>query len=182
MNPELLLAKYFTAEALPIILEHSRHVAGKAVELARRSSNHLDIDFIVEAAMLHDIGVSQTDSPGLHCTGQAPYLSHGVLGREILEAEGFPLHALVCERHIGVGLTIEDIISQRLPLPLRDMTPKSPEERIIAFADLFFSKKLNMLSTEKSLKQIREGLALFGATKVAILDEWVKEFAPQKSL
>ena len=28
---------------------------------------------------------------------------------EILEAEGLPLHALVCERHIGVGLSVRDI-------------------------------------------------------------------------
>lgn len=166
------------------MLEHSRNVAAKAVQVAKQSilADNLDIDFIKEAALLHDIGVSRTSAPDLYCTGSAPYITHGVLGRNILEKEGLPRHALVCERHIGVGLTVEDIIRQKLPLPLRDMTPETPEERIVAFADLFFSKKHGMLSVEKSLEQIRHGLAGFGPEKVAIFNEWLKEFSGEKSL
>ena len=184
MVPEKLLANYFSSEALPIILEHCRHVTSKAVQVARNCplAGTLDISFIKEAAMLHDIGVSLTDSPGLHCSGSAPYITHGVLGREILENEGFPRHALVSERHIGVGLTVEDIIRQKMPLPLRDMTLQTPEEKIVAYADLFFSKRPGMLSMEKTVEQIRAGLSGFGGDKVAIFDEWVKEFSGEKSL
>lgn len=184
MDPEALLAKYFTSAALPTILEHSRNVAAKAVRVASRCplASTLDINFINEAALLHDIGVSMTNSPGLHCSGSAPYITHGVLGRTILEKEGLPRHALVCERHIGVGLTVEDIIRQKLPLPLRDMIPESSEERIVAFADLFFSKKPGMLATEKSLEQIREGLAVFSADKVSIFADWLREFGGESSL
>ena len=38
-----------------------------------------------------------------------------IWGAEILRAEGFPQHALVCERHTGAGLSLEDIIAQQLP-------------------------------------------------------------------
>jgi len=179
MNPESLLTKYFTPLALAIILEHSRNVARKALEIAGNSplAAHLDTAFIEEAALLHDIGVSQTDAPGLDCHGSEPYIRHGILGRAILEKEGLPRHALVCERHIGVGLTIADIRQQNLPLPLRDMVPVSEEERVVAAADLFYSKKKTTLSVEKSIEQVRLDLARFGTEKVAIFERWIEEFA-----
>ena len=178
MNPETLLAKYFSSLALPIILEHSRNVARKALQIALNSpaAATLDMVFIEEAALLHDIGVSQTDAPGLGCHGTEPYIRHGILGREILEKEGLPRHALVCERHIGVGLTVADIVRQNLPLPRRDMLPASPEERIVASADLFYSKKKSALSVEKSVDQIRTELGKFGADKVAVFEGWLEEF------
>jgi uncharacterized protein len=179
MNPEQLLAKYFTPEALPLFLEHSRHVARKALSIATGSpfAGSVDMTFIHEAAMLHDIGVSQTRAPDLGCHGTEPYIRHGVLGRELLEKEGLPHHALVCERHIGVGLTIDDIIRQDLPLPHRDMVPVTYEEQIIALADLFFSKNLNALAVEKSIDRIRAELAKFGEGKVAIFDGWLEEYS-----
>jgi len=182
MNPETLLAKYFTPEALPLILTHSRLVAHKALITAGNypGAATLDIGFIEEAALLHDIGVAKTDAPGLGCHGTEPYIRHGVIGREILESEGLPRHALVCERHIGVGLSAEDIRKQGLPLPLRDMTPESIEEKIIAFADLFYSKRPASLTVEKPLAQVRQELAKFGREKVDIFEEWLKEFSAEK--
>jgi len=182
MNPEELLAKYFTAEALPLFLTHSRLVAGKAVRTAENHPDreNLDLTFVREAAMLHDIGVALTAAPGLMCYGNAPYILHGIIGREILEREGLPHHALVCERHIGVGLTVADIKGQNLPLPLRDMVPVTTEEKIVAYADLFFSKKPDILTVEKPVEQVRRELARFGERKLAILDEWMAEFTGKK--
>ncbi|NVN98030.1 MAG: HDIG domain-containing protein [Geobacteraceae bacterium] len=179
MNPEALLSEHFSSLALPIILEHSRFVANKALQIARNapSAGSLDLVFIEEAALLHDIGVSLTDAPSLDCHGLEPYICHGVLGRALLEKAGLPRHALVCERHIGVGLTVEDIISQNLPLPHRDMLPLAPEEKIIALADLFYSKKKRSLSTEKTVEQIRDDLAKFSENKVRIFNDWLNEFA-----
>ena len=34
--------------------------------------------------MLHDIGIFQTDAPGIHCFGSQPYICHGRLGAELL--------------------------------------------------------------------------------------------------
>ena len=181
MNPFALLAKHFGANrpGLDIVYRHSQMVADKALALARGSrSRGLDLEFIVQAALLHDIGVSRVYAPMLHCFGKAPYICHGIIGREIMEAEGFPRHALVCERHIGVGLSLEDIAAQRLPLPDREMSPVTTAERIVALADLFFSKKGGDLEREKSLAQVKGDLLKFGPGKVAIFEGWLQEFLP----
>ena len=93
-----------------------------------------------EAAMLHDIGIFLTHAPSLGCNGPHPYLKHGHLGCKLLEKEGLPKHALVCERHVGVGITRKDVLDHKLPLPAKDMLPLSLEEKIICYADKFFSK------------------------------------------
>jgi uncharacterized protein len=115
-------------------------------------------------------------SPKLGCHGIEPYIRHGIIGREILEDEGLPLHALVCERHIGVGLTAEDVRAQGLPLPARDMAPLSLEEKIVCFADLFYSKNPENIGSEKTIAKIRSNLARFGDNKVGIFDGWLKDF------
>lgn len=181
MNPLALLEKHFGANrvALDIVYRHSQMVADKALAIARGArSQGLDLAFIEQAALLHDIGVARVYAPQLHCLGQAPYICHGIIGREILEAEGFPLHALVCERHIGVGLSVSDIASQGLPLPDREMSPVSTAERIVALADLFFSKKGGDLEREKSLSQVRGDLLKFGPNKVIIFETWLRELLP----
>lgn len=180
MKAVALLKKYYTDPyALAIILEHSRLVAAKALKVADAlGAGKADCRFIEEAALLHDIGVCRTASSRLGCHGDEPYIRHGIIGREILEAEGLPLHGMVCERHIGVGLTIADILAQGLPLPERDMSPRSLEERIISFADLFFSKKPGLVGVEKSPEQVRSNLGQFGEHKVGIFDRWLREFLP----
>jgi uncharacterized protein len=135
-----------------------------------------DCRFVEEAALLHDIGVCRIHAPKLGLHGEHPYIMHGIIGREILENEGFPLHALVCERHIGVGLTVADIISQELPLPHRDMTPLSLSEQIISFADLFYSKSPGKITLQKSPERVRDKLAGFGDGKVQIFDRWMECF------
>lgn len=180
MNPIALLEKQFSGNkaALDIVYRHSRMVADKALAIARCASDSSQMDhrFLEEAALLHDIGVSGIHSPKLHCFGSAPYICHGIIGRQILEAAGLPRHALVCERHIGVGLTVQDIALQRLPLPEREMSPVTSCERIVALADLFYSKKEGELDREKSVTQVRSDLLKFGAEKVAIFDSWLSYF------
>lgn len=172
-----LLARYLESKPFEIVLEHSRHVADLALEVADRLALTGDVLlFIEEAALLHDIGVCQVHAPGLGLHGIHPYIMHGVLGRAILDKEGYPLHALVCERHTGVGLTREEIIRQRLPLPHRDMCPQSLSERIICFADLFYSKKPGRLGERKSVTQVRKKLLPFGEEKVAVFDAWLSQF------
>lgn len=178
MNAEALLERYFTNPAsLEIVLRHSRLVAAKALRIAERLDRpEIDRKFIEEAALLHDIGVCRIAAPDIGCFGTDPYIRHGIIGREILESEGFTRHAMACERHIGVGLTVEDIRAQGLPLPERDMSPRSIEERIVCFADLFFSKKPGYVHIEKSSDDVRRKLARFGEEKARIFEEWIKEF------
>ncbi|MDO9081633.1 MAG: HD domain-containing protein [Desulfuromonadales bacterium] len=181
MNPWFLLEKYYPPgdPAREILFAHSRAVAAKALAVARRlpPSEIIDLSFVEEAALLHDIGIRFVHAPAIGGHGDLPYLAHGYKGRELLEAEGWPRHALVCERHIGVGLSATSILAQHLPVPLRDMIPETREETIITYADLFFSKKEQELSREKSLEQVRRGVAGFGAENLAIFERWHALFA-----
>lgn len=143
MNPQEIIDRYFEpgSEAHEIYMTHVRQVADFAFEIAQKHSlSDERLKFIEEAALLHDIGISQVHAPSIDCFGEHEYIEHGYLGREILEREGFSEHALVCERHTGAGLTIQDIVEQKLPLPKRDMRPVSIEEKIICYADSFYSK------------------------------------------
>jgi uncharacterized protein len=160
-----LLRKYSKSEEdFKGILSHSRDVMKIAVDIAK-NVKEVDLDFVKTAALLHDIGR----------TGFAPgsknALRHGIFGGEILRKEGLPEYALVCERHLGAGISKEDIIEQGLDLPLRDYLPVSKEEKIIAHADNLiikyrratvdeaverFSKELGKKAGEKVRKLAKE--------------------------
>lgn len=128
-----------------ILLTHSRAVASLADAIAATHPElRPDAQFVHEAAMLHDIGIVMTDAPSIDCHGSLPYICHGVQGRILLDAHNMPRHALVCERHTGSGLSLDYIISANLPLPHRDMTPQSIEEKIVCYADKFYSKSKNL--------------------------------------
>ena len=92
----------------------------------------------------------------------------------MLRSQGMERHALVCERHTGTGLTLQQIIEQGLPLPHRDMQPVSIEEQIICFADKFFSK--TRLDTEKTVEQARRSLEKFGTEGLKKFDAWCGMF------
>jgi uncharacterized protein len=179
MNPVDIINEFYAPGSLShdILIVHCSAVAAKALSVAGCVS-HLnpDLEFIKEAAMLHDIGIFMTDAPAIGCKGQHRYVCHGVLGRKLMEDKGLPSHALVCERHVGVGLTIEEIKSRNLPLPLRDMTPFSLEEQIVCYADKFFSKKNSNNGKEMSLDQVIKDLEKYGSDKVQRFMDWVKFF------
>lgn len=144
-----------------ILLTHSRSVADKALWIADRHPElNLDRRFLEEAALIHDIGVFLTDAPGIHCFGTHPYICHGYLGSELLRREGYPRHALVCERHTGAGISLDGILARQLPLPHRDMLPVSLEEQVICFADKFFSK--THLDREKSVEKALKSISAYG--------------------
>ena len=124
MNALAIINKYYSEEneLKHILLTHSRSVADKALQIAvKHPELHLDTGFLEEAALLHDIGIFMTDASGIQCFGTHPYICHGYLGSELLMKEGYPRHALVCERHTGAGMSLQSIIEQDLPIPHRDM-------------------------------------------------------------
>lgn len=178
MDPLALIARYYASlpGAHALLLRHSEMVARKALLIARIVA-HLapDKDFIREAALLHDIGIFMTHVPSLGCHGDRPYLCHGYLGRELLEREGLPRHALVAERHVGAGITASEIQARALPLPARDMVPQSVEEKIICYADKFFSKE-GAPEAEKPLAVVRAMVRGYGPDKLRVFDGWVELF------
>jgi uncharacterized protein len=178
MDPLQVILKYYKprSKAYNILVTHCRVVAEKALKIAEKHKELMaDSNFIQEAASMHDIGIFKTNSPQLFCYGEYPYLCHGYLGSELLVSEGYPEHALVCERHIGVGITTEEIISNNLPLPLRDYVPLSVEEQIICFADTFFSKSDDLMR-EKSVDEVRKSIKRFGTTHLTRFNEWCEIF------
>lgn len=179
MDALKIIKKYYKedSELYNLLILHSQAVVKKALEIAKNVPElKPDLDFIEEAAMLHDIGIFLTNAPELDCFGEKPYICHGYLGGEILEEEGFLRHALVCERHTGMGISINDIRKEKLPLPLRDMIPISVEEKIICLADKFFSKNKTGLVKEKSLSEIRSSHQKFGEEKLEAFNKLLKEF------
>ena len=179
MDPVELIASHYKghSKAHRILLSHSEKVADKALAAAGRVPGlEPDLEFIRQAALLHDIGILFTATSQLGCYGNHPYVCHGVLGRALLEAEGLKRHALVCERHVGVGITREDIRLQRLPLPARDMRPVTIEEQIICYADKFFSKNGAGAHKEKTVSEILQKLASYGEEKVERFKQWLDMF------
>lgn len=163
MDYNLIIHKYYSnnPELLQILLKHSKAVADKALAIAEAHPElRLDRQFIMEAAMVHDIGIIKTDAPDIQCFGTEPYIRHGVLGAEMLRAEGYPRHARVCERHTGAGLSLKEIEEQRLPLPHEDLLPETLEEKVICYADKFFSK--TKLEREKTLAEAERSVAKHG--------------------
>lgn len=172
-----IIDKYYPEdnELKRILMVHSRKVADKSLEVAKKHPElHLDIEFLEEAAMLHDLGIFLTNAPGIQCFGTEPYICHGSIGAEILRKEGWPCHALVCERHTGAGLTLKQIEEQNLPVPHRELLPVSMEEQVICYADKFFSK--TRLEREKTVEQAMKSLAKFGEEGLSRFRHWVEMF------
>lgn len=177
MDYQKIIDKYYAEdnELKHILMIHSRKVADKALEIVDKHPEfNADRQFVEEAAMLHDIGIFLTDAAGIQCFGDKPYICHGTLGAELIRREGYPLHALVCERHTGTGLSIEDIERQQLPIPHRNLMPVSIEEQIICFADKFYSK--TKLDKEKTLEAARNSIAKFGEESTSRFDKWAEMF------
>lgn len=181
-----IIDKYYPSDdnLRRLLLHHSRQVAMRALAIAKcHPELGADVDFLEDAAMLHDIGILLTDAPGIYCTGTEPYLLHGRLGAEMLrrEAEARPAErdlclalARVCERHTGTGLTAQNIRDQHLPLPEEDFLPETIEEQLVCYADKFYSK--SHPERERSVEQTAQSLEKFGHEGVEKFLKWSEMF------
>lgn len=177
MDYQKIIDKYYPEEneLRHILLTHSQSVAHKALQIVSfHPEFELDEKFIEEAAMLHDIGIIRCYAPSIQCFGTNPYICHGRLGAEILRAEGFPDHARVCERHTGAGLSKDDIVRQSLPLPHEDFQPETMAEKLICYADKFYSK--TRLDKEKTFEEAEKSIAKFGDEGLTRFRNWRKIF------
>jgi uncharacterized protein len=177
MEPLRIIEKYYDtqSEVFHILVTHSRSVAAKALSIAdAHPEMKLDRTFIEEAALLHDIGILFCDAPDIDCHGTYEYICHGYLGAELLRKEGYPRHALVCERHTGTGISLQMIRERHLPLPDKDFLPVSQEEQLICFADKFFSK--TKLDKEKSISKVQKSLSRHGEETLLRFNDWCKLF------
>jgi uncharacterized protein len=129
-----------SSAAFGLVYPHCVIVCGIAEQLLARSDLGLDAELVRAGCLLHDIGVYRLyDASGQRLV--ADYLRHGLLGHELLLAEGFP--EVICRFascHTGMGLSREDVIRQGLPLPVADYLAESGEEQLVMYADKFHSK------------------------------------------
>jgi uncharacterized protein len=131
-----------TPGALDLVHTHCVIVCAIAEQLCSRPGPGLDVDVDLARAgsLLHDIGVYRLyDDAGI--LDQANYIRHGVLGYELLRAEGLP--EAICRfasHHIGVGISRDDVLAQQLPIPAADYLADTGEERLVMYADNFHSK------------------------------------------
>jgi uncharacterized protein len=180
MSPVDILKEFYQPNSplYALLVDHSRQVADKALAIAS-GLDHLspDLDFIERAAMLHDIGIIKTRAPSLGCTGDSPYVSHGYLGREMLDGLGMdPAYGLVAERHTGAGITKENIVNAGLPLPPRDMVPLTLEEKIICSADKYFSKSPKKKGVVMTRDRIIQELETIDPGHARRFRRWAGEF------
>mgnify|MGYP006281487681 CR=1 FL=1 len=180
MEPLQIIEKFYPpgSDTHTILVNHSRQVAKKSLEIARSLARpDLDLDFIEQAAMLHDIGIFMTASPVIGCTGDAPYICHGYLGRKLLDKEGLdPVYGLVAERHTGAGISLDTIIRHNLPLPRRDMVPGTLEEKIICCADKFFSKTPEKHNQKRTVPDIIAELSFLDSEHAGRFARWAAAF------
>lgn len=177
MDTSLIINKYYNdnPKLKDILVCHSRSVTERCLQIAAvHPELNIDLDFVKEAAMLHDIGILRTDAPGIFCFGDQPYICHGYLGAEILRAEGFPRHARVCERHTGAGLTRDEIIRQHVPVPVQDYLPETIEEQLICYADKFYSK--SHLNREKTAEHALKSISKYGEDGARRFKHWMEIF------
>ena len=104
-------------------IAHSVKVAEKALEIAARTHQDLDFEFIGRGALFHDLGKSKTHA-----------IEHGRIGAEMGKELGLPdALTAVMEKHIRGGLSNEEALE--LNLPVKDYALQTLEERIIIYAD-----------------------------------------------
>ena len=157
-----------TAKALDLVHTHCLIVCGIAEQLHSRSGRQPGDRHRHRpgaGALLHDVGVYRLYDEAGNLDG-ANYIRHGILGYELLQEEGLP--EVICRfasHHTGVGLTRDDVIAQRLPLPPADYQAETGEERLVMYADKFHSKKTPpvLLTAPAYAARVRR----FGAEKVA---------------
>ncbi len=206
MNPYDIIYHFYPQDTplRRLLILHSEKVRDKAFEIlgaARRvnpSAELMAVDeqIVNQGALLHDIGIGRTNAPGILCEGNEPYICHGTIGAEMLrdlvdnashsqdsrlshlnaESERLELLARICERHTGAGLTIQDIVSQNLPIvPIRDLVPETLEEKLVCLADKFYSKSGDP-AKEKSLERVKRSMMKFGADSIARFEDLCSTF------
>ena len=163
MDYQAIIDKYYPAddELRRVLLLHSRQVADRCLLIVKKHKElPVDVQFLEEAAMLHDIGIYQCDAPSIHCHGTEPYIKHGPIGGDLLSQEGYPRHARVAERHTGTGLP--------------GFEPETLEEQIVCYADKFYSK--SKPDHVRTVAETAQSLEKFGHEGVLKFLSWAEKF------
>ena len=131
------------------VLAHARAVEGLALAMCDRAELAglwVDRDVVQQGALLHDIGRSVTQD-----------VRHASLGAELLRQERWPEHVInAVERHTGAGIDAAEAAA--LGLPVKDYTPQTLEEKIVAHADNLHTGDKRLTLAELRAKYEAKGL------------------------
>ena len=104
-------------------LGHSLAVAERALDIAGRTGEDLDMNFIARGALFHDLGKVRTHG-----------IEHGEIGAALGAELGLPEEIqAIMKKHIRGGMTRAEALERGLPDI--DYTLHRLEERIIIYAD-----------------------------------------------
>lgn len=145
-----------------LVFTHCQIVKDISEQLIKKNNLTINKKLVIAGSLLHDIGVYKLiNKEGV--VDEINYIRHGVEGHYILSQEGFSEElCLIAERHTGVGISRNDVIKQKLNLPVRDYLALTLEEKIIMYADKFHSKSLHFNSLNTCSSYIKR----FGQNKV----------------
>lgn len=134
------------------VLGHCRCVEALADAMATCAEHEgLSVDRAVvrQGALLHDVGRSVTQD-----------VRHASEGADLLRRDGpgawDPRVVLCVERHTGAGIDADE--AKALGLPVRDYTPRTLEEKIVAHADNLYSGDKRLTLEQLEAKYAAKGL------------------------
>lgn len=104
-------------------VQHSLEVARKSLEISSRVKIPVNRQLLARGAIFHDLGKSKTYG-----------MEHGEIGAKMAEVLGLEEAIVqIIRKHIRGGLTEAE--ARELGLPIRDYTLRTPEEKIVIYAD-----------------------------------------------
>lgn len=104
-------------------VSHSIEVARKALEISSRVGIPVDRKLIISGAVYHDLGKSKTYG-----------MEHGEIGAQMAQELNLGDEIIrIILKHIRGGLTEPEAVE--LGLPIRDYKLRTPEEKIVIYAD-----------------------------------------------
>ena len=153
-----------------LLLTHSRQVKDTALEVCYRHPElKADVEIVEAGAMLHDIGIIRCNAPDIYCYGTEPYIKHGIIGSGMIaqyfqdkKEDDILMEKLmrICARHTGTGLPGQE--------------PETIEEKIVCYADKFFSK--THPEKKKTYQAAVHSLEKFGQEGLIIFSQWHEKF------
>lgn len=118
-------------------------LADAMCDCAEDAGLEVDRAVVRQGALLHDVGRSLTQD-----------VRHASVGAELLRRDGAGAWdervVLAVERHTGAGIDAQE--AKALGLPVKDYTPRSLEERIVAHADNLYSGETRLTLAELGAK------------------------------
>lgn len=165
-----------TQEVFNLVFGHCQIVWEIAQQLIDKNQLKVDIDLVKVGCLLHDIGVNTFFDINGHFMSEVKYITHGIIGEQILKREGIIDEKIVrfASHHTGVGISKDEIIKNTLPLPHQDFFAESKEERLVMYADKFHSKTTPPIFD--SFEHSKQELSKFGQDKVERFEQLAREF------